>query len=566
MKHSGAEIVIKLLEKQGINTVSGIPGGAILPIYHALAKSSIKHILTRHEQGAGFIAQGMSRVSGNVSVCLASSGPGASNLVTAIADAKMDSVAMVAITGQVASHLLGTDAFQELDTFGVMLPITKHTWLVRTTEELLEVIPAAFTLASEGRPGPVCIDIPKDIQQNSIEVAQWPELRPEGRPKMNTRAKPQLIRTDALLDQAIDMIQQAKRPVLYAGGGVISSGCSDNLRRLTERMDLPTVTSLMGLGTIPHGHPLNLGMLGMHGAPYTNMVLNECDLLLAIGARFDDRATGKVSEFCPRASIIHIDIDASELDKIKTATLPIHGDASTSIKYLLKHSSRIDRPIWRQRVDALRQAHPLLVDISKGIFSPYGLLHELSEILGPEINLVTDVGQHQMWTAQVFPFQRPRQWVSSGGLGTMGFGLPAAIGAAIAQPQYRTLCITGDGSLMMNIQELETAVEHDLDIKIVIMNNRNLGLVRQQQTLFYESRFSGINNKHRVDFVGLAKAMGAEATDLSLEKNPPEVLAKMLHQPGPCVINVPICENEMVFPMVPPGAGNINMITGVSNA
>ncbi|MBT5031839.1 MAG: biosynthetic-type acetolactate synthase large subunit, partial [Proteobacteria bacterium] len=495
MKYTGAEIVIKLLEKQGINTVAGIPGGAILPIYDALAQSSIKHILTRHEQGAGFIAQGMSRVTGDVAVCLASSGPGASNLVTAIADAKMDSVAMVAITGQVASHLLGTDAFQELDTFGVMLPITKHTWLIRSTEELLEVIPAAFRLASEGRPGPVCIDIPKDIQQNSIEVAHWPE--------MNTPEKPPVIHTDALLDRAIDMIQQAKRPVLYAGGGIISSGCSDNLRRLAERMNLPTATSFMGLGVVPHEHPLNLGMLGMHGAPYTNRILNECDLLLAIGARFDDRATGKVSEFCPHASIIHIDIDASELDKIKTATLPIHGDASACVKYLLKHSTKIARPNWHQRTDVLRQTHPLLVDTSKGIFSPYGLLRELSDCLGSDINIVMDVGQHQMWAAQVFPFQRPRQWISSGGLGTMGFGLPAAIGAAIAQPQYRTLCITGDGSLMMNIQELETAVEHDLDIKIVIMNNHNLGLVRQQQTLFYESRFSGINNKHRIDFVGL---------------------------------------------------------------
>jgi acetolactate synthase-1/2/3 large subunit len=553
MRYSGAQLIIKLLERQGIEIVAGIPGGANLPIYDALADSSIRHILTRHEQGAGFIAQGMARTSGKAAVCLASSGPGASNLVTAVADAKMDSVPLIAITGQVATGLIGTDAFQELDTFGVMLPVTKHNWLVRSTGELLEVIPEAFRIATSGRPGPVAIDIPKDVQQNIIEVSQWPEP--------GYTVHPTMIDITAL-DQAIEMIRKAQRPVLYIGGGIIHANCATHLSRFAELMDLPTVCSFMGLGAMRHDHPLYLGMLGMHGAAYTNRILDECDCLIAIGVRFDDRATGKVSEFCPRASIIHIDIDASELDKIKTPAIAINSDAKSSLDYLLQHSGGTQRPLWQQRIAGLKKIYTYELTGVDDMFSPHGLLLQLARMVDKDVIMVTDVGQHQMWTAQLFPLSRSRQWISSGGLGTMGFGLPAAIGAALAEPQRKIICISGDGSLMMNIQELETAVEHALNIKIIVMNNRNLGLVRQQQQLFYAGRYSGINNRHCVDFAALARAMGAAAVDLAKTVNPVAALQDMLDKPGPMLIHVPINENAMVLPMVPPGAGNIDMITG----
>ncbi len=555
MNYTGAQIVIKLLERQGITLVSGIPGGANLPLYDALFASPIRHILTRHEQGAGFLAQGMARVSGQPAVCLASSGPGATNLVTAVADAHMDSIPLIAITGQVPSTMLGTDAFQETDTFGLMLPITKHNWLVRSVEELLEVIPEAFRIATSGRPGPVAIDIPKDIQQQTLDITSWPEPG---------RAEPPPAPTASALQDFHDRLRRAQRPVLMIGGGVINAACCREIVEFAEHQDLPTVASFMGLGAMSADHPLFLGMLGMHGAPYTNMVLEECDLLIGAGVRFDDRATGKASEFCPQAAIVHIDIDASELGKIKTPSLAIRADVGTTIRALLDMSAPQPRPAWRQRVATVRECHPLprTGDIHKAdLFQPHGLLsHIAASMAGEDVNVVTDVGQHQMWTAQTFPLHRPRQWLSSGGLGTMGFGLPAAIGAALSQPQRPVLCISGDGSVMMNIQELDTAVEHSLNIKLVIMNNQHLGLVRQQQALFYGARFAGINNRRPVDFAALARAMGASGYDLGSEPDPHACLARALHETGPCVINVPIAAEEMVLPMVPPGAANREMI------
>ncbi len=551
MKINGAQIIIKLLEQHGIQRVNGIPGGANLPIYDALLDSSIQHILARHEQGGGFIAQGEARVSGQVAVCMASSGPGATNLVTAVADAYLDSIPLIAITGQVPSNMIGTDAFQECDTFGLMLPITKHNWMVRSAAELLAVIPEAFRIAQSGRPGPVSIDVPKDVQLEEIEIDTLPPCLP-------LDEKP--AATFEQITQFKQMLQGAQRPILMVGGGVIHSGRAELLQRLAEQQDMPSVASFMGLGIIPSNHPLSLGMLGMHGAQATNMALEECDLLIAAGVRFDDRATGKASEFCPQAKIVHIDIDRSEIGKIKQPMLGIQADVCDTIETLLSILSPHKREPWRERIAYLKQHFGLGSNEGFPLSTPQGLMATLGHLCDRETNIITDVGQHQMWTAQLFPFQRPRQWISSGGLGTMGFGLPAAIGAAFQQPERMALCISGDGSIMMNIQELETAAEHQLNIKVIIMNNNHLGMVRQQQKLFYQARFSGINNRHRANFALIAEGMGVRGIDLTDADNPQQLLAEALATPGPCVINVPISEQEMVFPMVPPGAANREMI------
>lgn len=549
--YSGAEIIVKLLERQGIETISGIPGGANLPLYDALGNSTIRHVLARHEQGAAFIAQGIARTTGKPAVCLASSGPGATNLVTAVADAKMDSIPLVAITGQVSTNMLGTDAFQEVDTFGLMLPITKHVWLVRSAEELLEIIPEAFRLAISGRPGPVAIDIPKDVQLQKIIVDHWPQPGTKTYVKMPTE-------TD-MLDSACELLQQAKRPLLMLGGGVIHSGCSEEVLQLAQSLDIPAVATFMGLGVIPSDHPLCLGMLGMHGAPYTNMAMEECDVLLAAGVRFDDRATGNPDQFCPNAKIIHIDIDASELNKIKQAHIAINSDLAQAVDYLLNKTIPVSRPQWRQRIHAMRNDFPLICNHAGEYSNPFSILNFIDKYVPEKSIIVTDVGQHQMWTAQAYPFKRPRQWLSSGGLGTMGFGLPTAIGAAMAKPDANVVCISGDGSILMNIQELDTLAEHGLNVKVIIMNNQNLGLVRQQQTLFYNSRYQGIRNQRSVDFIALAKSMGIYAVDLT-EHNLAEQLQQALSLPGPCLLNIPIHPDTMVLPMVPPGAANRDMI------
>jgi len=552
MKYTGAEIIVKLLERQGVDFVSGIPGGATLPLYEALSHSPIRHVLARHEQGAGFIAQGAARVSGRPMVCLASSGPGATNLVTAVADAKMDSIPLIAITGQVPTSLIGTDAFQEADTFGLMLPITKHNWMVRSVEELLQVIPEAFRLAVSGRPGPVAIDIPKDVQLAKMEIDEWPE------PARKEASAPPA--NHAALDQALELMAAAKRPLLMIGGGIINAECSEEILALAQQQDLPAVATFMGLGIIPHHHPLFLGMLGMHGAPYTNMLLEECDLLIAAGVRFDDRATGDPLRFVPKARIVHIDIDAGELNKIKPASIAIHADIGEAVRYLY-HEGKVSRRLeWRQRIEELRQACPLIVDEEDGLFSPHGLLRTIAEQAPAGSTVVTDVGQHQMWTAQVYPFSRPRQWLSSGGLGTMGFGLPAAIGAALQEPGRTVICISGDGSLLMNLQELDTLAEHDLPVKLIIMNNQHLGLVRQQQKLFYNSRYHGIHNQRAMDFPAVARAMGIAGLDLAECDEPEQALRQALLKDGPCLINVPIDPEAMVLPMVPSGAANREMI------
>jgi acetolactate synthase-1/2/3 large subunit len=551
MQMSGAELMVRLLERQGIDTVAGVPGGAILPFYDALAGSdTIHHVLARHEQGAGFMAQGMARVSGKPEVCLASSGPGATNLVTAIADAKLDSIPMVAITGQVPLGMIGTDAFQEVDTYGMTIPITKHNFLVRDASELLEVIPAAFRLAMSGRPGPVLVDVPKDVQCQTVCFETWPEP---------ATAAPTPPLDLAAIDKAAQMINAAERPVLYLGGGVIHSGASHAAVTLAEQAGMPTTMTLMALGAMPVDHPLSIGMLGMHGARYTNYVLEEADLLVCVGARFDDRAIGKAAQFCPKARIVHIDIDPSELDKIKTAHVGIHGDVGQVLEQMLPRVEVKLRKRWLAHVEGLRSRFPLAMPDAEDPRSHYGLVLSVADALDDEAVIATDVGQHQMWVAQAYPFRRPRQWLTSGGLGTMGFGLPAAIGAALAAPERTVVCFTGDGSLQMNIQEMATAADENLNIKIVLMNNNSLGLVYQQQNMFYGQPMAS-KYKREIDFLKIAQGFGLDVCDLDAAENPAATLAAALRKPGPCLIHASIDREQFVYPMVPPGAANTEMI------
>ena len=549
---TGAQLTVRLLERQGVRLLTGYPGGAILPIYDALGESTvIRHVLPRHEQGAGFIAQGMARVSGEVAVCLASSGPSATNLLTAIADAKLDSIPLVAITGQVPRAMIGTDAFQEVDVYGLSLPITKHNFLVSSTEELLEVIPRAFAIAASGRPGPVLIDIPKDVQTRAIEIADWPE--PGCR-------RPVAPADGMALTEAAALIGAARRPILYLGGGVIHAGASRLALDLAEKANLPTVMTLMALGAMPVDHRLSLGMLGMHGAPCANLALEECDLLIAVGARFDDRATGKVAAFCPQAKIVHIDIDAAELDKIKAAHVGIVADLGEALARLLPLVPENPRSAWNERVDALKTAHPQPLPELADPRSHFGLIRCVAACVDDTAIVVTDVGQHQMWVAQAYPLRRPRQWLTSGGLGTMGFGVPTAIGAALAAPERTVVCFTGDGSILMNIQELVTAAEVQANLKIVLLDNAALGLVHQQQTMFYGQGPVASTFQVLPDFTAAARAFGIAAVDLDAAANPLAALADAFARPGPCLIHARIDAQQKVYPMVPPGAANRDMI------
>ena len=554
-KSTGATILRTLLERQGIATLAGIPGGAILPFYDALQspQSAIAHVLARHEQGAGFIAQGMARVTGRAAVCLATSGPGATNLLTAIADARLDSIPLVAITAQVSQSLIGTDTFQEVDTYGLTLPITKHNFLVRSVEELLEVIPLAFTLAESGRPGPVAVDIPKDVLNAELAVTAWPA--PGGRETPPACA-------DDLIAALAHQLAHAQRPVLYLGGGVIASGASELALELAHRLSAPVVSTLMALGAIPSDDPHFMGMLGMHAAKGTNFLLDEADLVLAIGARFDDRATGKVAEFCPRATIAHIDIDRAEIGKIKNPFLGLVGDAADILRRLVDRLPQQSRSVWRARAAELRAAHPLShPPRAEDPLHPINLCRFLGETLPADTIVTTDVGQHQMWVAQAWPFRRSRTLLTSGGLGTMGFGLPAAIGAAIAAPGRRVICMSGDGSILMNIQELATLAELDLPVAVLILNNGHLGLVRQQQELFYKENYSASRFSTSPDFAALARGFGLRG--VRLDPNDPDpfaTLAAALAAPGPVVIDLPIHATANVYPMVPPGAANRHMI------
>ncbi|POP44631.1 acetolactate synthase, large subunit, biosynthetic type [Superficieibacter electus] len=549
-RYTGAQLIIHLLERQGITTVAGIPGGTVLPLYDALSQSkTIRHVLARHEQGAGFIAQGMARTEGKPAVCIACSGPGATNLVTAIADARLDSIPLVCITGQVPASMIGTDAFQEVDTYGISIPITKHNYLVRHIAELPQVISDAFRIAQSGRPGPVWIDIPKDVQTAEIELSALPE--PGGRapaPAFETRS----------IQDAAAMINAAARPVLYLGGGTINA--PEQVRLLAEKANLPTTMTLLALGMLPKAHPLSLGMLGMHGARSTNFILQESDLLIVLGARFDDRAIGKTAEFCPNAKIIHVDIDRAELGKIKQPHVAIQADVGEVLDALLPHIEAQPRAAWRALVADLQREFPGAIPQAGDPLSHYGLINAVAACVDDSAIVTTDVGQHQMWTAQAYPLNRPRQWLTSGGLGTMGFGLPAAIGAALANPDRKVLCFSGDGSLMMNIQEMATAAENNLDVKIILMNNDALGLVHQQQSLFYKQGVFAATYPGSVNFMQIAAGFGLQTCDLNAESDPQAALQEIIARPGPALIHVRIDAGEKVYPMVPPGAANTEMV------
>lgn len=551
---TGAEVLIRLLERQGIQTIPGIPGGANLPLYDALSHSPvIRHVLARHEQGAGFMAQGMARVTGKPQVFFATSGPGATNTLTALADAKLDSVPVICITGQVPRAMIGTDAFQEVDIYGMSIPATKHNFLVRSAEELLQVIPEAFRIAASGRPGPVLVDVPKDVQAETISFASWPD---PGLPET-----PRDIPVTDLI-AAAEMINAAERPMFYLGGGVIQAGASSVACSLIEKAGIPTVMTLMGLGGLPSDHPLSLGMLGMHAAPCANLALEECDLLIAAGVRFDDRATGKVEQFCPRAKVIHMDIDPAELGKIRPAHQALVGDVGQALQALYPLVQDTQRSAWLERIQNLKEEHPMRLPGAADVRSGYGLILESARLAGSDAVIATDVGQHQMRTAQAYPFRMPRRWLTSGGLGTMGFGLPAAIGASMARPDLPVICFSGDGSLLMNIQEMATAVEQNVNVKIVLMNNNALGLVRQQQDLFYDGNLFASSYSCCVDFVRIAEGFGMRAVNLDVSADPAADLAQAFAVSGPCLIHATVDAAQNVYPMVPPGAANKEMIKG----
>ncbi|MFU2208762.1 biosynthetic-type acetolactate synthase large subunit [Solidesulfovibrio sp. C21] len=554
---TGARIIAESLVRQGITVVSGIPGGANLPMFDAIAETPVRIVLARHEQGAGFIAQGMARVSGTTQVCLATSGPGAMNVLTTIADAKADSVPLVCITGQVSRGLIGTDAFQEVDVYGLTIPIAKHNMLVRRAADLPRLMADAFHIAASGRPGPVVIDVPRDVQTELVRFEAWPEAG---------QADVQAMPHTADLAKAAALMAASERPVLYCGGGAARCEAGAAVAALAEALDAPVVTTLMALGLLPGGHPRNAGMIGMHGRPASNHLLTDCDLLVAIGARFDDRATGDAKRFCPDAAVVHIDIDPAEHHKNRRAHVALAGDATKVLDALLPLVPVRTRPRWSAHRAVLRELHPFSLPALGDPKSPYGVLATVADILGPEAIVTTDVGQNQMRAAQVWPCSRPGRFLTSGGLGTMGFGLPSAIGAALAEPGTPVVCVTGDGGLLMNIQEMATLVELGLPVKILLMDNGVLGLVRQQQAFFVGGRYTASTFAARPNFPALAAGFGMASLDMEHCRDGRGALAAALAAPGPALIRVPVDPDAHVYPMVPPGAANSEMILEESHA
>lgn len=552
MKLSGAEILIKSLQEEGVEAIFGYPGGQVLEIYDALYKSTLKHYLVRHEQGAAHAADGYARATGKPGVCLATSGPGATNLVTGIATAYMDSVPMVAITGQVTTGLLGSDSFQEADITGITLPITKHNFLIHDVNDIARVVKEAFHIAATGRPGPVLIDLPKDISVMKAEFC-YPE-------KVHLKGyKPTLEGNREQINKAIKLISNAKRPVIYAGGGVNISQAQEELHRFADRIKAPVTTTLMGIGAFPETHPLSLGMLGMHGTKASNYAVTECDLLIAVGARFDDRVTGNLDEFAPHAKIIHIDIDPAEIGKNVRVDIPIVGDVKNVLMELNEKLKLEGNNEWLEKMTAWKEEYPIVYQ-NNGKLKPQFVVEQIYEITKGEATIVTEVGQNQMWAAQFYKYTRPRSFISSGGLGTMGYGLPAAIGAKIGQPDSIVVDIAGDGSIQMNIQELATAVHYNIPVIVAILNNNFLGMVRQWQEIFYERRYS-YTEITGPDFVKLAEAYGAVGIRV---KEPGEVrpaLEEAIRLKRPVIIDFVVEPEENVLPMVPPG-GAINKMIG----
>lgn len=585
MKKTGAEIIVKLLEMHGIETVAGIPGGSILPLYDELTRSKIHHVLVRQEQAGGFVAQGMTRTTGVPAVCLATSGPGAMNLLTAVADARCDSVPIIAITGQVNTNLIGTDAFQEADTFGLSFPITKHSVMIKSHAELFTAIPEAFEIAMNGRPGPVLIDIPRNIQLTEYEFDAWPEIK---KPQPDEKAIRFHTKSDAMktiLSDAAELLAKAKKPCLYLGGGCNTVAAAKTIRAFKKAYRLPVVSSLMGLGCIPHSDEDWTGMVGMHGSYAANVAMNESDFVIAAGVRFDDRATGVVSKFCPNAKIIHIDVDAAEINKIMTANLSVVAKVEAVFPELTSATEKAckaekeaaaERTKWCEYIIDVNRKNasencgtPKAEEKNKNFtnsvnprsfISSIPALAEKAGTKKTDLLVTTDVGQHQMFAAQYYPVEEPRTFLTSGSLGTMGFGLPTALGAAIANPSKRVICFSGDGSIMMNIQELATLAENNLPVTVIVFENGTLGMVYQQQKFLFDKTYSASEFMASPNLLKIAEGFGIEAIDADAD---PEWYKKAFdpnRKNKPCFVRVRVDPEENVLPFVPGGKANIDSI------
>ncbi len=553
MVKTGSQILLDALIREGVEYVFGIPGGVVLPLFDVLFESPIKFILTRHEQGAGHAADGYARATGRVGVCLVTSGPGATNLTTAIATAYMDSIPIVAITGQVKTFLIGNDAFQEADIIGITRPITKHSYLVKDVKDLARIVKEAFFIANTGRRGPVLIDLPVDITLEKCEEIIPTEVDLPG-------YKPRYEGNIRQIKIASEVINNSQRPVVYTGGGIIASDSSKELLELSEKGNLPVTTTLMGLGGFPENHKLSLGMLGMHGTVYANLAVTECDLLVAIGARFDDRVTGKIDEFAPHAKIIHIDIDPASISKTIKVDVPVVGDAKSILQELNKHVHFAERKEWLDKIKHWKEKNPLSYNNSGSVIKPQYVIEQICDAAKGNAIITTEVGQNQMWAAQYFTFTQPRTFISSGGLGTMGYGFPAAIGAQLGCPDKIVVDIAGDGSIQMNIQELSTVVRFNIPVKIAILNNGYLGMVRQWQELFYNKRYSSVCLNGNPDFVKLAEAYGAKGFLVEKKEDVRPIIERAFSIKGPVIMDFKVDPNENVFPMVPAGQAIHRMI------
>ncbi|MBD2791900.1 acetolactate synthase 2 catalytic subunit [Xenorhabdus szentirmaii] len=543
---NGAQSVIEALRAQGIEKVFGYPGGTIMPVYDALYEGEIEHVLCRHEQGAAMAAIGYARASGKPGVCIATSGPGATNLVTGLADALLDSVPVVAITGQVNTALIGTDAFQEIDMLGMSLSCTKHSFLVDSLEKLPQIMAEAFTIAMSDRPGPVLVDLPKDIQLAQGDFAPY-----------LVSVAPEFSLPEQEIEQARQLLASSQKPVLYVGGGVGMSGAVPELRRFVAETGMPVVSTLKGLGAADFEHECYLGMLGMHGTKAANLAVQACDLLVAVGARFDDRVTGKLSNFAPHAKVIHLDVDPAEFNKLRQIHVSLQGDVKTLLPHL---QQSLSIQAWQQEVQQLKNEHAWRYDYQgEGIYAPL-LLKQISDRAPSNTMMTTDVGQHQMWTAQHMSFSQPENFITSSGLGTMGFGIPAAIGAQLARPQDMVICISGDGSFMMNVQELGTIKRKQLPIKIVLLDNQRLGMVRQWQELFFDKRYSETTLTDNPDFLTLAQAFGIPGQRITEQSQVSGALDALFNSEGAYLLHVSIDELENVWPLVPPGSSNEVML------
>lgn len=546
---NGAALLVRALERQGVDVLFGYPGGAILPFYDALVGSRLRHILVRHEQAAALAADGYARATGRVGVCVATSGPGATNLVTGIANAALDSVPVVAVTGQVPTNLMGTDAFQEVDIFGLTMPVVKHSFLVRKVADLPGVVADAFRIATSGRPGPVLIDVPKDVA--NTDAAGFDPFGP-------SRPTPPPAPDDEDLERARELLRQAERPVAYVGGGVAMGRAVDELRAFIAASGMPVVTTLKGIGAVDGNDPLLLGMLGMHGSRAANLAVQRSDLLVCLGARFDDRATGKLDGFAPHARVTHADVDPAEVDKLRRSDVALVGDLRIALRAL---TVPLERGAWRSSCLAERARDRLPAPPSRAVDGPR-LLRDLSDRLDDRTIVTCDVGQHQMWVAQHVKFRRPELHLSSGGLGTMGYGLPAAVGAQLGRPDARVIAVSGDGSFLMNVQELATIKRYSLPVKIFLFDNQALGLVRQWQELFHGERYSEIDLSDNPDFVRVAEAFGIPAMCIDHDAQVPNAIRRVLEEPGPLLVHVLLDHGTMCWPLVPPNKTNAEMMNG----